>query len=67
MLQDATLIHLPLFSAGCLVMPQVILFVLCLAVEVLMQYPVLLAAFIDSGDTNYYSHNFFSTSGQSDG
>ena len=48
-------------------MPQVILFVLCLAVEVLMLYPMLLGTLIDSGDTNYYSHNFFSASGESDG
>ena len=45
-------------------MPQVILFVVCLAVELFLLYSNLLAVLIECGDTNYYSKNFYSTSGE---
>mgnify|MGYP006973283640 CR=1 FL=1 len=49
--------------AGCLVMPQAILFIVCLVVELVLLYPTLLWVLVECGDTSYYSRNFFSTSG----
>ncbi|GAB4819764.1 hypothetical protein N2152v2_006810 [Parachlorella kessleri] len=57
---DRTMFYFP--DKGCFVMPQVILFVACLVVEVLLLYPTLLGLLVEAGDTSYYSKNFFSTS-----
>ncbi|GAB4819671.1 hypothetical protein N2152v2_006717 [Parachlorella kessleri] len=55
-----TMFYFP--DRGCLVMPQVILFVICLVVELALLYPTLLGVLIECGDTNYYSNNFLSSS-----
>ncbi|GAB4819763.1 hypothetical protein N2152v2_006809 [Parachlorella kessleri] len=57
---DRTMFYFP--DKGCLFMPQAILFIVCLVVELVLLYPALLWVLVECGDTSYYSHNLSSTS-----